>query len=134
MSQENVEAYKRATEAFNRRDIEAALEELDPAVEWHPAMQAFLGGEAIYRGYDGVREMFRDYYGAFDLLQVEISGIEDHGDRIVAIGLIRARGKESGAQIESGWSSLTEFDNGKATRIRSYLDPNKALEAAGLRE
>ena len=38
MSQENVEAVKRAREAANRGDIEALLEELDPEVEWHPAM------------------------------------------------------------------------------------------------
>jgi hypothetical protein len=30
MSQENVEAFKRAVEAYNRRDIEALLE------TWHP--------------------------------------------------------------------------------------------------
>jgi ketosteroid isomerase-like protein len=29
---------------------------------------------------------------------------------------------------------LAEFKNGKAVRVREYLDPGKALEAAGLRE
>jgi hypothetical protein len=46
MSQENVEAFKRALNAGNRRDIEALLEELDPEVEWHSAILASLGGEA----------------------------------------------------------------------------------------
>ena len=30
MSQQNVEAFNRAFDAFNRRDVEAMLEELDP--------------------------------------------------------------------------------------------------------
>jgi len=30
MSQENVEAFKRAIEAYSRRDIDALLEEIDP--------------------------------------------------------------------------------------------------------
>jgi hypothetical protein len=34
MSQENVEAFKWAIEAYNRRDIDAFLEEIDPEVEW----------------------------------------------------------------------------------------------------
>ncbi len=37
MSQEDVEAFERAIDAFNRRDIEAVLKELDPEVEWPSA-------------------------------------------------------------------------------------------------
>src|SRR4051812_24393764 len=60
MSQENVEAFKRAVDAGNRGDVEAGmLKELDPAVEWHPVLLASLEAEAtVYRGHDGVREWF----------------------------------------------------------------------------
>jgi hypothetical protein len=34
MSQENVESFKRGVEAYNRRDAQALIEELDPTVEW----------------------------------------------------------------------------------------------------
>jgi ketosteroid isomerase-like protein len=135
MSQENVEVVKRAREAANRGDIEALLEELDPEVEWHPAMQALLGGEAtVYRRHEGVREMFRDFYGAFAELHVAVSRTEDLGDRVVMIGRLRARGKESGAQIESAWGSVTEVKNGKGIRVWTYLDHEEALSAAGLKE
>jgi hypothetical protein len=54
MSQENVERFKRGIEAYNRRDVEALLQELDPEVEWYPALEVLLGGEAtVYRGHDG---------------------------------------------------------------------------------
>jgi ketosteroid isomerase-like protein len=29
---------------------------------------------------------------------------------------------------------VTDFKDGKAIRVRTYLDPNEALEAAGLSE
>src|SRR5918994_7434095 len=45
MSKENVEAFKRALEAGNRRDFDALLEELDPEVEWHPAMERCWEGK-----------------------------------------------------------------------------------------
>ena len=134
MSQENVEAFKRAVEASNRHDVEGMLSEFDPDVEWHPAMQAFLEGgtAAVYRGHEGVRAMFRDFYEAFAEIHVEFSEVRDLGDQVVAIGRLRALGKESRAYTESPWAGVTEWTNGKATCIRTYLDPKEALEAAGL--
>jgi hypothetical protein len=38
MSQENVELTKRALEAYNRRDVDALLEDLDQSIELHPAL------------------------------------------------------------------------------------------------
>ncbi len=46
MSQENVEAFKRGAEAYNRQDVDALLKELDPEVEWHSALLIPFGGEA----------------------------------------------------------------------------------------
>jgi SnoaL-like domain len=67
MSQENVDALERAVEAFNRRDVDAVLEELDPEVEWRPLFQVLLGGEAtIYWGREGYRDFIRDVFEVFD--------------------------------------------------------------------
>jgi ketosteroid isomerase-like protein len=135
MSQENVEAFTRGLEAGNRGDVETLLEELDPEVAWHSALHALLGGEAtVYRGHDGVREMLRDLYEAFDEIHIEISEIRDLGDRLVAIGRTRARGTASGADVTSPIGFVTELKNGKALSMRGYLDPKEALEAVGLRE
>jgi ketosteroid isomerase-like protein len=135
MSQEDVEGFKRAVEAGNRADVEAVLEELDPDVEWHPALIASLEAEAtVYRGHDGVREWFRAASETFPERHTEAEEIRNLGDRIVAIGRIRMRGKASGAETESPIAYLVEYGNGKATQVRSYLDPQEALEAAGLSE
>ena len=135
MSEENVAAFNRATEAANRRDIEAALEEFDPELEWHASIQMFLGGEAtVYRGHAGFRELLRDLDEAWAELRYKFGEIRDLGDRIVAIGRFRARGRTSGAEVESPLGYLVQFKDGKAVAIRSYLDPAEALEAAGLSE
>ena len=87
MSEENAELLRRAVEAYNRRDIEALVAELDPEVEWHPALPGLIvGAAAIYRGHDGIAEMFRDFYEVLDEIQFEYSEIHDLGDRVVAIG------------------------------------------------
>jgi ketosteroid isomerase-like protein len=135
LSQENVEAFKRVADANNRRDVEAMLAELDPDVEWQSAVLGSLGGEAtVHRGHEGVREMLRDLYEAFSEFQVEFSDIRDLGDRIVAIGRWVTRGEESGVETTPPLASVMDFKNGKAVRVRSYLDPKEALGAAGRRE
>jgi uncharacterized protein len=135
MSQENVEAFRRGLEAGNRGDLETLLEELDPEVEWHSALHALLRGEqTVLRGHDGVREMFRDLNEAFGEMHLEISEIRDLGDRLVAIGRTRARGKGSGAATDTPIAFVTEVKDGKTTSIRGYLDPKQAFEAAGLSE
>ena len=88
----------------------------------------------MYRGHEGIREVLRDVYDALAELHVEYPEIRDPGDRLVAIGRLRARGTESGAKTESAVATVTDFRNDKAVRIRTYLDPKEALEAAGLEE
>ncbi len=135
MSQENVEAFKRAVDAINRGDVEASLNELDPDVEFHAFMEELLGGEErVYAGYDGVREFYRDFSEHFNQLHWEYPDIRDLGDRVLAIGTFRARGRASGAEVETSMGVLTDFENGIATRVWSTGDPGEALEAAGLSE
>ena len=135
MSQENVEIVRRVSDAYNRRDVGAMLDELHPEIEWHPWLQLQLGGGAtVYRGHQGVRKGIRELEEAFSEIQAEQTEIRDLGERVVAIGHLRGRGNESGAITESAIAWIVEFKSGKVIRVREYLDPKKALEAAGLSE
>ena len=135
MSQENVDSFKRAVIAYERRDLEAMMEECDPEIEWHSAATTALGGVGrVYRGHAGMRDLFRDHDEAFTEIKAEYSEIRDLGDRVVGIGHFSIRGTASGAEIDSPISTLTEFKNGKAIRVRTYLHPTQALEVAGLSE
>jgi ketosteroid isomerase-like protein len=140
MSQENVDALKRGVDAYNRRDVDALLEELDPDVEFHPALAVLLGGEqTVFRGHQGMRESIQEEDEALAEYQVEFSDFRDLGNRVLAIGRARIRGKGSGVPIESPFCLLTESKGTKgraarAIRIWTFVDPEEALEAAGLRE
>ena len=135
MARNNVEAFRRGLEAGNRGDVETLLEELDPGVEWHSALHALIGGgQTVFRGHDGVRRMIRDLNDAFTDFNVDITEIRDLGDGLLAIGRTRARGKASGAATETPIAYVTKIKNGKTVSIRGYLEPEEALEAAGLRD
>ena len=89
-----METFKRGLEAGNCGDVETLREELDPAVEWHSALHALMGGEqTVFRGHQGVRKMIRDLKETFAEIQIEMSEFRDLGDGLVAIGSTRTRGK-----------------------------------------
>ena len=138
MSQENFDTFKRGLDAYNRRDLDALTETLEPDVERHPALAVLLGGEqTVFHGHQGVRESIREEDEALTVFQVEISEIRDLGNRVLAIGRVHARGRESGVEIDSAFCALTESKGTKsrdarATSLRTYFDLKEALEAAGL--
>jgi ketosteroid isomerase-like protein len=135
MSQQNVEAFKRFIDGFNRRNAEAMLGAVDANVEWRPASSVALGGDGtVYRGHPGIAAANRDLHDSFAELQIDISELREIGDRVVGIGRIRTVGKESGVESWSLFGAVMRFNDGKATQIRSYTDPREALEAAGLSE
>ena len=135
MSQENVDAFKRAVAAVNSGDVEALLKAVHPEVEFHAFMEELLGGEGrVYSGHAGVREFFRDFNEPFDQLHWDYPDIRDLGDQVLAIGTFRARGRGSGAEVETPIGVLTDYENGIATRVWSTGDPGEVLEAAGLEE
>ena len=131
MSKENVEAYKRAVEATNRRDFEALLEEFDPEVEWSPKVVGM--GSGVYRGAEGVREMFGDMDETISDAFFEVSEIRDLGDRLLALAASAPTAGERRSD-RSPVQPVGRLQDGKATVLRTFLDPKEALEAAGLSE
>ena len=135
MSQENVEAVQRAVGAYNRRDVEALVAEAHPDIEWHPAILIRLSGkETAYRGHEGIRQLMKDIDETLAEIHVEFSEFRDLGDRVLAMGRIKTRGKASGVDTEAPVGYVADFRDGKFVRVRTYLDPAEALEAAGLSE
>jgi hypothetical protein len=53
MSQENVEVAERAMNAFNRRDIDAFIQQTTADFEWFPALGMAVEGGS-FRGREGV--------------------------------------------------------------------------------
>ena len=101
-------------------------------MEWHSALLIPFGGEAtVGRGHDGVREVLSEVNEALAEIHLDYPEIRDLGDRIVAIGHIRTRGKQSGAVTEMAFGTVTDMKNGKAIRIWTYLDPQEASKPWG---
>jgi ketosteroid isomerase-like protein len=132
MSQENVEVVRRSLDAFQRGDFDAAMEALDPRVEYD--LTHFPDGK-VYLGHDGVREAFRIWLGTWEDYRQEIDEVIDLGeDEVVVVLREFGRGKGSGIEVERPTAGVWTLRDGKAVRIRFYAGKAEALEAAGLSE
>jgi ketosteroid isomerase-like protein len=136
MSQENVEAVRRAFEAWNADDLDAFLAELDPEVEWHPSIEPALeGGKTTYRGLDGARKAWDEYRGgAWERLTIQIHEIRDLGESVVVLGHLELTARTTGISFHEEVGSLMTFRGGKILRSEDFLSHARALEAAGLSE
>jgi len=131
MSQENVDRFVEGIEAFNRNDIEAVLRGMDPEVKFEHRL-AELQGKFV--GVEAVRGWFADLDAYFEPGRIECSDIRDLDDRVLALGTVRAIGRESGVETELPYTVVATFREGLVTHFTDYGDRTKALEAAGLSE
>lgn len=134
MSQENVERYRRANEAWNRGALDEWL--LDITTEWElvPA-GVFPDLAPVYRGREGALRLWNALQGPWDKqgLRVEIERIEDLGDTVLALLTLQATGQASRTGVALRWGHVIT-DRGGDQQIRSYASWDEALEAVGLRE
>jgi len=132
MSQENVELFRRASEAFNDGDLDAFLAFFDAEVAASPRL-APIEGE--YRGHDGVRLWWESLRGTFPDFHSEVVAIRDLGN--VTLGELhnRAHGAESETPVEQRSWHVTEWQAKRIVRWTTYeseAEALEALEAAGL--
>ena len=133
MSEENIEKVRRTVAAYNRGDVEGALEEWasDAVWDWSKG-HGFDAG--IYRGRDEIRGFWHERLAAFEEIRIELVDIQEIEDDLLIVenmGYVRGRdGIE--AQARSAW--IIRFREGEQTRLTLYQTREEALEAAGLSE
>ena len=127
-----MEAYKRAVDAFNDRDLETWIALSDPEIELAPLSTEMEGG--IYRGHDGVRRFWADYLAVFPDFGVEWEEVRDLGDVTLARARLRGHGTESAAAFEQPIWQVVRWRDRRCVWWHSYRNEADALDAAGLSE
>jgi ketosteroid isomerase-like protein len=130
MSEENVEVFRRSVAAFNERDEDAINDLFTEDFEFIPYLAALVE-TTTYRGRDGLRQYFEDAEAAWENFDVRVDEIRDLGDRVIAFGEIRGRGRGSGLEVRVSLAWVADFRQGKFRRLQSFGDATEALEAAG---
>jgi ketosteroid isomerase-like protein len=123
------ELARRSIDAYNRRDAEALLEELDEEIEIYAPPELPNGG--TYRGHQGFLQWLGQWDEAWEEFRVEIERIEFVGERYGVVTVRQfGRGAGSGVEVEMRIVQLYEVQGDKAIRIHLYPDREVALAAA----
>ena len=135
MSEENVEIVRKAAEVWNesgfRGTVAAGL--IHPEVEYHddkrwPEARSAFGTSALVKRFDEVLEALGEG-------RVEVERVLDAGaDQVVMVFRFSGEARASGIPHDYRWGYLLRVRDRQVDYIEAYLDPEAALEAAGLAE
>jgi ketosteroid isomerase-like protein len=112
-------------EAFNRGEVDALLALLHPDVVWMPPPTSVEPQQL--RGREAVREYLRP--NIFDVQTAEPLETIEHGDRLMVVARVRARGRGSGLEIDQIAYHVLTVADGLAVRVEAHVE-RAAAEAA----
>jgi ketosteroid isomerase-like protein len=109
--QENVQLIQELYAAFGRGDVPAILDQLTDDVVWYDPGPPEVPHAGSYSGREGVGRFFAK------------------GDRVVVLGSLHARVKETGRSYDNEWAMVWTLRDGKVAGWQIYEDT--AREFAG---
>jgi ketosteroid isomerase-like protein len=127
-----VEIVRRAIEAFNREDFDAALQDAAPdmALDWSHSRGPNAG---MYVGQDAIRRFWTDMIEPFEQTRFVPEEFISQGEHVVVPITARMTGR-GGIEVEAKGVTVVTFRDDRVVRWTMYQDKSEALEAVGLDE
>ena len=131
MPTESFKTLEAGVAAWNRRDIDAVMENLSADIVWRTGGQ-IPDIEAVYEGHDGVRRFFGEFVDPWDEISIGIEEvIDDREDQVVVRVRFHARGR-AGIEVDGRFFQIYRYDESHLCR-EFHAFPEEAKEEA-LRE
>jgi ketosteroid isomerase-like protein len=131
MSEENTEVVRRFYECWTNQDLDGVLEYVDADLEldWSSSRSPLC---AIYEGHDGLMQFWAEQEDAWEDFSLELAEVVPcDAERLVAVTVVRGRGKGSGLRLEAGGATLWRVRGGKIVAGKLFQSKDDALEAVG---
>jgi ketosteroid isomerase-like protein len=121
---------RRLIEAWNRRDLDAALHDLHPdaEVDWSQSLGVQRG---VYRGIGEIRRFWEEWLELFEKIDVRPEAFIAVGEHVVVPNRTYLRGRD-GVEVDAGSTSVWSLRDSKIVSHRLYQEKEAALEAVGL--
>jgi hypothetical protein len=100
---------------------------IDPAIQHDQTEGLFLDG--VFYGQAGIRAALAEITTDWDALRFEPQEMVDLGDRVLVLLRMRARVRDSDAELDAQVAHLWEFRDGRAVRWSVYSDRASAMRA-----
>jgi ketosteroid isomerase-like protein len=131
MTRHAVELVRRAYEAFAEGDLETALAIFSPDVEIEDHDRS-LSSPLADRGPDGFLRLVARANEGFEEVRYSPETFSEAGNRILVDVRRTGRGSASGVPVEERQFHVWDIEDGRAVRLRAFLERGPALHAAGL--
>ena len=115
MESANVQVLRKMEELFNGRDLDAYLELLDPAVEWHVSPED--PDTSVHDGREEVRAYLEGWVDAFADLRIQTKVVSEAGDRVLTMIRFTGRGTGSETPLDERVSFLFSFSAGRLAKV-----------------
>jgi ketosteroid isomerase-like protein len=109
-------------ETVSRGDVNAAVDNLDPDIEWEHQIGTGAPEEGTYRGREEVRHMIERVRDAWEDIRVDVQEVADAGDQKYAVrAVMKAKGKMSEVPLESACEYVLAFRDSKVVHLKFSL-------------
>ena len=128
-----MEIVRRAVDAFNRGDLDEALELYAADAVWDWSNSRGLN-PVVSRGRDEIRATWERFLANFDGVRVELEEVVEVEDGLVMtenVGHVRGR---DGIEVQARSAWLIRTLDGKIASLTMYQTRDEALDAAGSSE
>ena len=105
-----------AYEAWNRRDLDGWLAFMHPEVRLENS-GLFLGVERVYLGHDGMTDFWERLHEPWDSFAIDAECIDEGDDVLIATIRFRAKGVESGIDVDMSFAHAIRLRDGLAGEI-----------------
>jgi ketosteroid isomerase-like protein len=87
-----------------------------------------------YHGHEGLRHVMADWIGSWEDWSIEILGVREVGELVLASARQRGRGVRSGIPMEAEATFVFTVRDGLVASWRMFSSEEQALDALGLAE
>ena len=119
--QENVQRIQELYNSFGRGDVPAILELLTDDVVWYDPGPPEVPHAGRYSGREGVGQFFASIGETLEIDEFAPTEFLAQGDRVVALGSLHARVKETGHSYDNEWATVCTLRDGKVAGFRIYV-------------
>jgi ketosteroid isomerase-like protein len=133
MSADNVEALRWLYAEWAKGNLWALRDVAHPDIEWEWAeeMASLYGGPRTYRGLEEIGAATLEWLAVWDSYWMTADEFIEVGDRVVVLMRLHARAAATETVLEQRVAGVWTMRDGKAVRVRYYMDRADALAAVG---
>ena len=118
----NLEIVQNGYDNFLKGNIPGLVDLLSDDITWELPKLADVPFSGVFKGKNGVMEFFQQIAASNDFHEFNITDFIAEGDKVVALGNLKATSKTTGKTATNKWAHFWQLKDGKVIRHYEYVD------------